>query len=192
MILDSEYMRFNNLRTGKKTPGRGEQGFSLIEIVVYVALLGTISVFLSNSLIQIANVYQRMRAEREASSNARTIMDMLARSIAQAKEVYTPTSKFDDDAGQLSLVSALGTQPGHANAYVDFWPDNGVILTRAEGGTESILSASSVRITRLRFQRIIQVIGRDAVKITLRVDSANARFPASVTLNATTALRGNY
>ena len=193
MILVSEYMRFNKLKIKTTGSFSFRHGMSLIEMVVYVGLLAAISVLVSSSLIQIANVYQRMRTEREVLSNARTILDTLTKSIAQAKEVYAPTSYLDNDAGQLSLVTTLGAQSGHTTAYVDFWADNGVFLSRAEGDiVNKTLSAGSVRVTQLRFQRIIQGIGHDSVKIILRVDSANARFPASITLNAATALRGNY
>ena len=63
---------------------------------------------------------------------------------------------------------------------------------REEGKTEQILSAASVSVSVMRFERIVQRFGQEAVKVTLQVDSAPTKFPASVTLHATTALRGNY
>ena len=146
MILVSEYMRFSDITEKNKKLFSSRHGMSLIEIVVYVGLLAAISVLVSSSLIQIANVYQRMRTEREVLSNARIILDTLTRNIAQAKGVYAPTSNFDNDAGQLSLASVVGAQPGHTTAYVDFWLDNGLFLSRTEGGIANTLSASSVRV----------------------------------------------
>ena len=169
-----------------------KKGVSLVEIVVYVGLLGVLSVFVSNALIQIAGAYQRARVEREVLANARTVLAAITASALQAKEIYAPTSKFNSDAGQASLITVLGAQPGHTAAYVDFWLDNGVVLWRAEGTATSMISAASVRISKLRFERMAQGLGREALKITVTADSANPRFPASITLNATTALRGNY
>ncbi|MBI3630976.1 MAG: prepilin-type N-terminal cleavage/methylation domain-containing protein [Candidatus Sungbacteria bacterium] len=169
-----------------------EKGFSLMELIVYVALLGMLSVFATNALIQIASTYQRSRAEHAALSDARTLLDTLVRAISQAKEVYAPTSRFGSDAGQLSLVTAVGARPGHTDAYVDFWSDNGVFLTRAEGSATTTLSSVGVRVTKLRFERMVQSYGREAVRTTLRVEAINQHFPASVVLTVTTALRGSY
>jgi len=165
---------------------------SLVEIVMYVALLGALSVFVTNSLIQIAGAYQRVRAEREVLSGARTLLDAVAKSTAAAEEVYTPASRFNSDAGQLSLVTVLGATPGHTTAYIDFWVDGGRAFSRAEGSATTTLTVASVRVVKFRFERLVQGLNREAVKTTVQVDSANPRFPASVTLNATTALRGNY
>ncbi len=165
---------------------------SLIEIVLYVALLGMVSVFIVNSFIQITNVYARARAEREVLANARVALTVLTDAIAQAQAVYGPTSRFNSDTGQLSLATAATSTPGEARAYIDFWIDNGRIFERMEGQGNVALSAATARVSMFRFERIIQTLGREAVRATIRVDAAAVKFPVSVTLNATTALRGNY
>lgn len=184
MILDLECMRYNKMQKSN--------GISLVEIVVYVALLGVLSVFVTNSLIQIAHAYQRVRSEREVLANARNVLSAIAASAAGARETYAPTSRFNSDAGQISFRTPVGAQPGHDAAYIDFWSDNGVVLGRAEGNAATTLSAASVRVSKLRFERIVQGMGREGIKITVQADAAPMRFPASVTLHATAALRGNY
>ncbi len=169
-----------------------KKGISLIEAVVYVALLGMISVFVANSLISIASVYWRARAEREVLSNARSVLDLVTKAVAQSQEVYGPTSRLNADLGQLSLVTGATSTPGHTTAYVDFWIDNGLVMMRQEGEGAITLSAASVRVTQLRFERLAQALGRESVKTVIRVDFASPKFPTSATLNATTALRGNY
>ena len=169
-----------------------QNGFGLIEMVVYVALLGILSVFTANSLIQIASAYQRVRAEREALANARGVLEAITASARGALAVYPSTSRFSSDAGQISLITRLGALPGHETAYVDFWSDNGIVFMRAEGGADGAVSAASVRITKLRFERMMQGHGREALRITVQADSAPGRAPASVTLSAAAALRGNY
>lgn len=167
-------------------------GISLIEIIVYVALLGGISVFIANFLIQTVNSYHRVRAEREVLSNARLLLETVNKEIAQAQEVYTPTSRFDDDAGQLSLLTGIATTTGHTANFVDYYVDNGLMYVRREGQNTATLSASSVRVTKFRLERIVQGLNREAVKVTLRVDYYLPKFASFATLNSTTALRGNY
>lgn len=184
MISDFAYMHCNNMSTRK--------GFSLIEAVVYVALLGIISIFIANAVVFLVRTYARTRAEREVLSNARSIMTTISSRVASSQDIYNPTSRFDVDAGQLSLVTMATSTTGHTGAYADFWADSGVVYMREEGEAIRPLSAGSVRISVLRFERIIESLGRSAVRMTIQADAAFGAFPASATLITTTALRGNY
>lgn len=168
------------------------KGFSLIEAVVYVALLGVVVVFVANAVVFLVTTYARARAEREVLANARQVLDRITSRIAAARETYGVTSKFNADAGQLSLVTATTTMPGHTAFYTDIWTDSGGIYLRDEGIPITTLSAASVRVTVLKFERVAQALGREGVRTTIRVDAAGTRHPASITLTATTALRGNY
>lgn len=169
-----------------------KKGFSLIEIVVYVGLLGMALVFMVNSFMQVTAVYARARAEREVLANARAVLAAIADATAAADSVYIPTSRFNSDTGQLSLTTIATTISGETQSYLDFWVDGGRVFQRVEGQGSIALTASTVRISQFRVERIVQGIARESVKMTVRVDAAGTKFPASATLNATTALRGNY
>ena len=167
-------------------------GFSLIEILVYIALLGMTSIFITNSLIQIANAYNRARAEREVISNGRLILETINKSVEQAQEVYGPTSGFNNDSGQLSLATVVGADAEHTTIFADYYLDNGRIFLRQEGQSALPISAATVRVSKFRLERIIQGLNREAVKITLQVDFVPPKYASSITLNSTTALRGSY
>lgn len=168
------------------------RGISLIETLVYVALLGIIVVFITNSLIQIISTYQHARAEREVLSNARLIMETVTKQIAYSQEIYAPTSHFNTDTGQLSLITPIDAPPEHTTAYLDIWTDGSRLLMRQEGQATTTLSAATVHITQFRVSRIFQGLRREAVQVILSVSSNESSFIASTTLHATTALRGNY
>lgn len=181
MILDLKYMRCNKSR-----------GITLTETIIYVALLGAMVVLVVNFLIQVVNVYNRVRAEREVLSNARLIFESVNKNISDAAEVYGPTSRFNIDLGQLSLVTASEPTAEHTVNYVDFWVDNNGFWTKKEGGSSSLLSASSVRVTQFRLERILQGLARESVRVTLRLEHVNPAFLSNIVLTSTTALRGNY
>ncbi|OGZ96471.1 MAG: hypothetical protein A2847_00285 [Candidatus Sungbacteria bacterium RIFCSPHIGHO2_01_FULL_50_25] len=168
------------------------RGTTLLEIVIYAALFGIIAVIISNFLIQVVNTYTITRAEREVLSNGRLLLETLTKTIAEAQEIYTPTSAFNKDLGQLSLMTRTGVPTEHQTAYVDFWIDNGRMWMRKEGAAAVPLSAASVRVSKFRLERISQGLSRDAVKLTLQVDFTQSKYQSSITLNSTTALRGNY
>ena len=168
------------------------QGMSLIETLVYVAILGMISVFMVNSLIKIVAVYRQAQAERDVLSNARLMMETVTKNIAYSQEVYAPTSRFNTANGQISLITSLDTLPKHTTKYIDFWSDDNRLLTHEEGKADATLSSATVQVAQFRVERIVQGLGREAIKITLNVVSRTLPQAASTTLNATTALRGNY
>ena len=145
------------------------EGMSLIETLVYVAILGMISVFIVNSLIKIVAVYRRAQAEREVLSNARLMMETVTKNIAYSQEVYAPTSRFNTTNGQISLVTPLDTLPEHTTTYLDFWSDGNRLLMREEGKATTTLSAATVQVAQFRVERIVQGLGREAIKITLNV-----------------------
>ncbi len=191
-------MHCNNMQNNKRQTifafrfSRKRHGFSLIEIIVYVGLLGTISIFITNSLIQIISTYQHARVQREVLSNARLIIETITKKISYSQEIYAPTSRLNDDNGQLSLITPLDVPPQHTTAYLDIWTNGNRLLMRQEGQETTTLSSATVQITQFRITRISQRLGREAIQITLGVSSNAQPLIASTTLYATTALRGNY
>lgn len=181
--MDLEFTQHNNSR-----------GFTLLEAVLYIGFLGIISVMIVNFMAQISNTYHVLRAEREVVSNARLMLERIEKTVAQSAEIYTPTSSFNTNLGQLSLVVGGNSDPAHTTSYADFWVDNGRLWMRQEGQNAIPVSATSVKVDYFYLERIIQSLNREAVKMTLRI-SYNAPINwsvASTTLNATIALRGGY
>lgn len=171
---------------------RTARGTTILEIVVYTALFGVIAIIVSNFLIQVVGAYNISRAEREVLSNGRLLLETITKSLSESEGIYTPTSAFANDLGQISLVTKTGVQPEHQTAYIDFWVDNGRLWMRKEGVSPSPLSAASVRVGKFRLERLSQGLGRDAVRVTLQVNFAQPKFSSTITLTTTTALRGNY
>lgn len=169
-----------------------QSGFTLIEMIIYVALVGVVAVMMNNFIIQASRSYQEMRAEREVVSNSRLILEQLTKNISRAGDVYAPTSKFNITTGQLSLITASSSLATYS--YTDFWLDNGQLWMRQEGVGAEPISASSVKVTSFYMERILQGLSRQAVKITLTVEynSPTLVTVASSTLNSTISLRGTY
>lgn len=165
------------------------RGITLIEGVVYIALLGGISVLLINFAIYTLGVHQRAWAERELIVNGRLLIDTLKNAVSESESVYTPTSVFNNDAGQLSLVAA--TSSPHASEYTDFWIDNGRLMIRKEGGSDLALSSPGISVVKFRVEHVTQTFNREGVRITLQLNKGG-KFPGSITLSTASVLRGGY
>lgn len=171
---------------------RNNTGIGLVEVIVYAAFLAIVLAFIINTLMQVVQTYQRARADREVIANGRALLETVQRVAAESFAVYGPTSRFQDDAGQLSLVTAHGAPPEHQNAYQDFYVDNNRLWFRKEGEAAYPLSAASVRVSKFYLERIMQGLARESVKVTLRVDANQGKYASSIELHAAVALRGNY
>ena len=166
-----------------------KKGITLIEGMIYIALLGGISVLMINFAVYTLGVYQRAWAERELVENGRLLVDTLKGSISEAEDIYVPTSVFNLDVGQLSLVTA--TSSAHLSEFTDFWVDNGRFMQRKEGSGELAISSPGIEVAKFRVERITQTFNRESVRITLQLDS-NRKFPSSITLTTASVLRGGY
>lgn len=175
-----------------KTEYNSRKGISFVEMVIYIGILSGLAVLMTNFLIHIVQTYQRAHVEREVISNGRLMLETISRVTGEAREVYSPTSRFNTDAGQLSLVTPVSSDVNHSTHYIDIWVDNGRLWMREEGSSSIPLSSPSVRVVRFYMERIIQAYRRESVKFILQVDAVPSRFPSSTTLNFSVSLRGDY
>ncbi|MBI4137847.1 MAG: type II secretion system protein [Candidatus Sungbacteria bacterium] len=167
-------------------------GFTLIEMTVYVGLLGLLAILMTTILVKITTTYQRTRAERAVVSNSRLLAETLSKTIASSREAYAPTSAFNTDAGQLTLVTGDAPIQEHETKFIDFWIDAGQLLVKEEGKPPSVLSAASVRIKKFRIERIVQGLNRESIRFTLGIEAAHSAAETQTTITTAATLRGNY
>ena len=97
-----------------------KRGFSLLEMVIYIGLLGILTLVVVNFLVHMVSMYSRAHAEREVISNARLIIETMIKQISYAEEVYAPTSRFNTTLGQLSLSTGAATTTEHTAGFFDY------------------------------------------------------------------------
>ncbi|MBI2054937.1 MAG: prepilin-type N-terminal cleavage/methylation domain-containing protein [Candidatus Sungbacteria bacterium] len=167
-------------------------GFTLIEIMVYVAILAVISAFLLQTLISFSAVYRKVQAERDVLANARGAMETLGLEIRGAKNVYTPTSALSATTSQLSLATSLSSNVNEALTYVDFYVDNKRLYSKREGAAASPITSENVEVAEFLVERVTAGT-RESARITLTLTSAlRGPFQASSTITAAFTPRGNY
>lgn len=131
-----------------------ERGFSLIETIIYTALLTLVVSTAIYFMTSVFDAYKKVFAQREVMSGIQFALDLISEETKFAKNIYTPTSVFDNDNGQLSIETTQNPPSGETSTYVDFYLDNGRIYVKREGQTEIPLTSNQVRITKLRFTNL--------------------------------------
>ena len=165
-------------------------GFTLIEVLIYSGLLVIISTLVVSFLVQIVNLSETSRRSGEELDNAQKTMDVIEQEVRHALSIYTPTSVFDNDAGQLSLETTRDLPADENSTYVDFYLDGGGVFLKREGEPTQLITGEKINVTKLRFTNLSSGTSA-AVKITL---TAQFKEPISfgskpVTLESTASLR---
>ncbi len=79
------------------------RGFSAIEMVIYVAILGMVSIFVVNTILIIIKSFNGFRASSDLNTNGEIAMERMVREIRLADDVDSAISVFDINPGHLIL-----------------------------------------------------------------------------------------
>lgn len=167
------------------------RGFTLVEVLIYglaIVFVMSVLVFLT---LQLINVVENTRRSRESLDTARRVLDFIAQEIRHAEGVYTPTSVFGSDTGQLSLETKRDLPTDETSTYVDFYLDDSGVFVKREGQSEALISSQKVSVTKLNFTNLNGYSGNPVVRIQITTEyrSPISGPKSAVSLETTAALR---
>ena len=185
--LERGIKRLNNKAKKPCFLGRGLTGLSLIEILIYVAVLIIVSTALLSSLLKLVEFYNITCFERDILTNANFGLKTMLSEIKQASSVYLPTSQLS----QISLQTDLNPPVGETKTYVDFYLDNGRLCLKREGEDAQALTSERVEVTDLDFEYLSSSTDPSSVKISIKVRYRSSKpiYQRELTLNSTASLR---
>lgn len=175
---------------------KAERGFTLIEMLFYAAIVSAIAGVLTLSVANNLKAYSKAEARQNILVNANDALRLIIDEIKYAKSIYTPTSVFGSNSGQLSLETALNVPAGETTTYVDYYLDGGRIYEKRESQTASPLTSDRVTVTSLLFTDSIATTTKDSITVQIRakINTPNSLVEnqASTTVQSTAAIRGAY
>ncbi|MDO8474156.1 MAG: type II secretion system protein [bacterium] len=146
-----------------------KKGFTVIEIIAYVAVLGIIGTSFSAVLLWSMKTYTKSQIMQETAWNAQRAMDIMVQEIRESKRVYTPTAL----TSQLSLATAKYAPTGHMESFIDFFVCQEKLCLKKESQDPVALTLDNVRVTSLSFLRVQSSPATESVRITLQVEYKN-------------------
>ncbi len=166
-----------------------KNGFTLIEMVVYVALIGVIFIVLFNIIFFIIRANNKIIALSRISSNAHSAMERMTYEIINSQKVYLPTSNFSSSGAQLSLVTPIGASANEEITFVDFYVENETLFLKKEGLNPMALTSSDVLVSDMEFS-YYKNDSRESVTIDMTVNPrSSAMSDSAIHLINTVALR---
>ncbi|MDF1498097.1 MAG: prepilin-type N-terminal cleavage/methylation domain-containing protein [Patescibacteria group bacterium] len=141
----------------RKENRKNPNGFTMIEMIVYVLLVGLVSVVLFNIIFFVTNTNNKIISMTKASFNAYSVMERIIYEIENSSHIYMPTSNFvnynyDISKGdQLTLATEIGASATENITFVDFYIENDTLFLKQEGLNPVALTSSDVKVSNLSF-----------------------------------------
>ncbi len=145
------------------------KGFTLIEALLYVVLLGLLLGSLGTFLVWVLNVRVKVSAMEEVISNAERAKDSITQEARQAVSLYTPTTS----SSQLSLETRENLPDGETNTFVDFFLCSEQLCKKTEGQDPIAVTSSSVRVSEFQITRMASVSPEESMQVHLVVMRPN-------------------
>lgn len=168
-------------------------GFTLVELLVYVAVLGIVLASFLTFLLWVVKSQTKTDAMRQVLAAGQRSLEVFSREAALAQAVYTPTSVFNSSPGQVSLQTGAHIPTGETSSYIDFYQCEDKLCMKRESQNPLAITSDKVSLTNLSFSHVITGQNRSSIQITLtfaaKTSSPNPEYQASITLTDTVTLR---
>jgi len=164
------------------------KGFTLIEAMLYVAVLVVIISAVGSFFLWVTRSNTKARVMRETLDNSRRAIEIMVSEIKEAESIYSPTTSSD----QLSLETKKYLPGGEETSYIDFYLCGKRLCLKKESQNPVALTSDQVEINNLVFTQI--ATGTiPSVQINLTVDYKNPNnkqeYRSSTETTSTVSLR---
>lgn len=143
-----------------------KKGFSLIEMVVYIAILVFMLVIVIEVVFSIARSSRTVRAVRNVETSAISALERMGRELRKADSINTASSTLSTSPGVLSLS---GEESGVAYS-AQFYLSGGRVMLRENGIETGALTHASSTVTSLVFSRFYAT-STEGIRIQISIES---------------------
>ncbi|MBI4155983.1 MAG: prepilin-type N-terminal cleavage/methylation domain-containing protein [Candidatus Zambryskibacteria bacterium] len=160
-------------------------GYTLVEMIIYAALLSVISLLAVSTIVSFSKSYRTLVVLRAVDHSAIGAMERMTRDIRGATSLDLSRSVFGAGSGVLTIVTIYNS----IETTTKFYLDNGAVKIDVNGDYFGPLTLSNVSVTSLTFTKLDSGIG-NAVKIDMTVSATVGTASKTKTYHSTVILRG--
>jgi len=179
-------MRLSNKRQETRDK---KKSFTLLEILVYIAVFSIIMIVLSSFIIWTIHSNIKTQVMRETLDNIRGAMGIMIYEIKTARSIYTPLTT----SSQLSLETLHYLPEGESSTYIDFFLCGTQICLKKESQNPIPLTSDKVEIKNLGFTQVATATSIPSIQINLKLAYKNPHdrpeYRASINVTSTASLR---
>lgn len=135
-------MTYMKIKTAQK-----KSGFTLIELVIYMAGLLAIGSVLILMIVQFYGLYREIIAVPRADRSGLILVDRITKEIRSAAAIDVINSQFNTIDGVLTLTVVENEVSSEKTFYVQ----DGIVMLEEEGETPISLSTSDFNVSNFNF-----------------------------------------
>lgn len=165
---------------------RRQDGFSIVEIVIYLAIFTMVSVLVINSFVTVMSSFSTTRTNRDLLESGITSMERMSREIRQATNVDLAASNLSGGILQLNSKDQLGN-----SIVIKFNKEASLLNLYQDGILSGNLLRQNVSLDSLIFRRI-STAESEAIKIEMTIQDTRSKENKTVNFYDTIILRGGY
>jgi len=162
---------------------QNKKGFSIVEIMVYLAIFTALSILVINSFIVILSSFNTTNMNRKLLESGVVSMERISREIRQAESV-------DASSTQTMLVLNSHDNSG-TDMIIKFIDENGELNLYKDNTLQGNLLGDNLSVTNLVFNRITTTVSQ-AVKIKMTLQYSGGHKTKIENFYDTVILRGSY
>ncbi|MFY9492881.1 MAG: type II secretion system protein [Minisyncoccia bacterium] len=168
-----------------------KQGFTLIEMILYVAALGILVTALSSLTLSTIKSYRLAKVRENLTTSADAVFSTFLQEARNASQIYAPTSVLDSDNGELSLVTGFApTNKTEPATYVDIYLAGGRVWLKRENETATALTDQNAEVTQFK---VVEVKPNNLTGLRLYLSLRDRINPSEkVSLTTFAMPKGNY
>lgn len=151
-----------------------KSGYSLLETLIYMALIGVMLAISSSAVISTYRTFNLLRVDRKISINGDAVLEMIVRDIRSAATATT---------NQGSNTLTVGTIT---------YTISGSQMTRQDGvNAAQAITGTDVRVTSLKFYKDTSP-NSNIISVRLTIESGQGQYVKSKQYYGSAVLRGSY
>lgn len=183
------------------TYSKKQKGISIIEVLVYIAILSLVLVTLVQGIVQLSRVYTFARNERKVSNVAKTTLERIVREmrLACSSDSWPVAGNtltlrtFPDFGAGVTAQTCGSTQKvfhldsGHVTMDV---VTSGVSASQIISPTNGGVNVTTIQF--LSVNNASSFAGSQAIRVTLTAEAGKDNYKVTRTYYATAILRQSY
>ncbi len=158
-------------------------GFSLVEVLVYLAVTVLISLAGVQTYLSLDTVLVRNKTERAVNHSAMVALERLGHEIRNAISVNTAQSTFASSPGELTLIYGTTT--------ANFAVSSGALILTLNGTEIGPLTSSNVIVENFTVNRYVGTT-TDLIRVGLTLSGNSKAASTTRTYYTSAVLRGTY
>lgn len=170
-------------------PNSAPKGFTLVEMIVYAAVLGIIAVLSINSMLAMTRAFTDLRVSRDLNSSATALFERITRDIRGAYDIDAAQSTFGVHPGRLMLDTKDSS--GANNTTIEYYVTGNRVNIREGGVDQGSIMTTGTSVTSFVVRQLTST-NTKAVKVEATISATRANITKTRNFYTTVVLRGTY